>query len=179
MAVITTILRSIRDQLARVPWLRQAVPQMMGPWVDTVNPLAGWLGTIVEMSGAGFSSVLDNNVVQVGGASALVLEGSGSRLLVLAGPATTSGPVTVTVSGTTVTGSELFTVLPYPALDDLSSDGSPVIIDGPVAGDATYGDAEPAGPGRVRRTDRSPSRGWRCGSATLRRGGSQWLALSC
>lgn len=134
MAVITTILRSIRDQLARVPWLRQAVPQMMGPWVDTVNPLAGWLGTIVEISGAGFSSVLDNNVVQVGGASALVLEGSASRLLVLAGPATTSGPVTVTVSGTTVTGSEPFTVLPYPALDDLLSDGSPVFIDGPLQG---------------------------------------------
>ena len=92
MAVITTILRSIRDQLARVPWLRQAVAQMVGPWVDTVNPLAGWPGTIVEISGAGFSSVLDNNVVQVGGASALVLEGSASRLLVLAGPATRSGP---------------------------------------------------------------------------------------
>ena len=134
MDVITTILRSIRDQLARVPWLRQAVPQMVGPWVDTVNPLAGWPGTIIEISGAGFSSVLDNNVVQVGGASALVLEGSASRLLVLAGPATTSGPVTVTVSGTTVTGSEPFTVLPYPAPDDLSSDGSPVFIDGPLQG---------------------------------------------
>jgi hypothetical protein len=139
MDVITTILRSIRDQLARVPWLRQAVPQMVGPWVDTVNPLAGWPGTIIEISGAGFSSVLDNNVVQVGGASALVLEGSASRLLVLAGRATTSGPVTVTVSGRTVTGSEPFTVLPYPAPDDLSSDGSPVFIDGPLQGRRVQG----------------------------------------
>jgi IPT/TIG domain len=71
-----------------------------------VNPLTGWPGTIIEISGAGFSLVLDNNVVQVGGASPLVLEASASRLLVLADRATTPGPVTVTVSGAIVTGPE-------------------------------------------------------------------------
>ena len=134
MNVSATVIRLVRDLMAQVPWLRQVFPWLVGPWVGTVSPVEGWPGSILEITGAGFSSVRDDNVVQVGGDQALVLEASASRLLVLAGRATASGPIGVTVAGTTVTGPTPFTVLPYPAVDDLAADGPPVFIDGPVHG---------------------------------------------
>ena len=90
MNVSATVIRLVRDLMAQVPWLRQVFPWLVGPWVGTVSPVEGWPGSILEITGAGFSSVRDDNVVQVGGDQALVLEASASRLLVLAGRATAS-----------------------------------------------------------------------------------------
>jgi hypothetical protein len=122
---ISNLLRQIEGWLNLLP---------LGPGVSGFTPTEGWPGTIMQISGHGFSANRDDNLVRIGGSSALVIEAEPNRLLVLAGESTLSGPVSVTVGGSTATAVQLFKVLPYPTTANVLEDGPPVFFHGPLHG---------------------------------------------
>lgn len=123
----------------RIPtdWLRR-IPVVPGPRIDDVTPAAGPPGTVVEVLGQRFAARAQDNEVQVGGEKALVLEASPSRLMVLTGPGTTTGPIAVRVAGRTATGPH-----PFTRKGALPGEGEPIIFAGrgtrPSAGAPTSG----------------------------------------
>lgn len=101
--------------------------------VDDVVPRDGWPGSFVAIAGRGFSPQRDANQVTVAGTAALLVEASDTRLLVVMGEGTESGPVTVEVAGDSADGGT-FEVLPYPDPADLSAPGAPSFFHGPQHG---------------------------------------------
>ncbi len=131
-------------------WLR-------GPSIVDFQPRKGRAGDVVTITGNRFDPDRPDNAVSVGGASAIVLEASSTRLKVLTAATTVDGPVSVLVGGRTATGPEDFGVLGYPGEDE---DGPPIAFSG--AGTAQSGDVAPTGTGKilvvlVKPNDRSPS----------------------
>jgi hypothetical protein len=102
--------------------------------IFSFSPESGWPGTIIEISGGGFSENRDDNYVKVGGETALVIDASADRLKVLASEFTRSGPVSVTVGSSLVETSTEFKVLPEPSPDSLPQTGAPRFFHGPQDG---------------------------------------------
>ena len=96
-----------------------------GPAITDADPSAGPPGTVVTLTGARFQARAQDNEVQVGGDRALVLESSPTRLVVLTGPDTRTGPIAVKVGGRTAVAPGPFTVT-SPA----RGEGPPVVFEG-------------------------------------------------
>jgi hypothetical protein len=112
------------------PW-KPVVPV---PAITSVTPSGGWPGTILTIEGIHFGEARDDNVVNIGGARALVITASATRLLVLAGEDTVSGKVEVATSKGTGVSAMPFIVLPVPDSRDATLGGPPVFFHGPQPG---------------------------------------------
>ncbi|MEO5880900.1 MAG: IPT/TIG domain-containing protein [Caldimonas sp.] len=111
-----------------------------GPTIAEFSPDGGWPGSIVTISGSGYSEARDDHVVMIGGARALVFRATPTQLIVVAGEATVSGPIHITVAGLgAVTSTHSFTILPVPDLRDLGVGGPPVFFHGPQPGTPKLG----------------------------------------
>lgn len=129
--------------LKRLPEL---LPHALGPRIDYFAPIQGYPGTMVEVYGQNFSPAKTQNAVMVGGAQALVLEASPTRLLVIAGLTTQTGPVKVEISTRTAAGPVDFTVL-APSLVT-AGDGPPIFYEGryrPLPGSGPAAGVNPQG----------------------------------
>ncbi len=120
---------------------RPIVTATTNPRIDSFAPGDGWPGTVLTIRGARFAPERDGNIVTIGGDRALVLAASTTELRVLAGEATGSGPVKVSTTGGDSTGAS-FTVLPWPAPNDVASPGAPVFFHGPQHGTPALGIAD-------------------------------------
>ncbi|HAB14837.1 MAG TPA: IPT/TIG domain-containing protein [Verrucomicrobiota bacterium] len=129
--MLRSLLLAIVSAVSR--FLSLILKALLGLRVDGFDPTSGWPGTIFTIKGRGFSTSRDGNVVFVGGARALILEAEESRLLVLAGETTVTGPVRVEV-GADVATSGTFTVLPTPDPTDVTRAGPPRFFHGPQQG---------------------------------------------
>lgn len=78
----------------RIPTLPTPPPALR---IDDVSPALGLGGTVATIAGSGFSSVHDDNDVQVGGAPALVMTASPTELRVMVAPDVQDGPIAVRV----------------------------------------------------------------------------------
>ncbi|MFN8631256.1 MAG: IPT/TIG domain-containing protein [Chloroflexota bacterium] len=138
----------VRSPAALHDWLTHHLPELVGPVVSSISPGSGPRGTVLAIEGANFSTDRLANDVTVGGTSAFVLQAEASRLLVLVGPDTDSGPVEVTIGGRTASSAVPFTVTGYAAPGDDTTDGPPVVTTG-VADAPGAGDVNPIGQIRV------------------------------
>jgi hypothetical protein len=97
-------------------------------------PREGWPGSLLEIIGTDFAPERDDNVVDIAGVPAVVVDAAPQRLQVLVGPGTGAGPVSVTVAGQTVAGPTDFAVAGPADAGDLTQDGQPIFFDGPQRG---------------------------------------------
>jgi M6 family metalloprotease-like protein len=121
-----------------------------GPRIIEFAPLAGYAGTMMVIVGSGFSADRFANHVEVGGAAALVVNTSPTKLLVIThNTLTMSGPVKVTVGSDTATGPVDFKELPWPAPGS-GEDGPPLSFAGAGAGGSpSAGTVPPTGTARI------------------------------
>jgi len=117
-------------------FIDRVVTWLHGLRVVGVDPVVGWPGTIVTITGHGFSSNRDDNIVSIGSTRAVVLEASADRVVVFAGEATVGGAIRVDVGSDSATGST-FTVLPSPDPTNIAVAGPPRFFHGPQHGTPT------------------------------------------
>src|SRR4051794_31022669 len=122
--------------------IRLFFPALTAPLVISFTPGDGWPGTRLTIRGLRFSPTRDDNVVSIGGVRALVLTASTTELGVLAGEATTTGPIRVSTPAGDDTSAAPFTVLPWPTPDDVASPGAPLFFHGPQHGTPALGVAD-------------------------------------
>lgn len=79
--------------------------------ISSFSPTSGTVGTTVTISGEGFSSIPEENIVSFEGTSATVISSTSSSLTLTVPNGAESGPVTVSVNGNSDTGTSIFTVL--------------------------------------------------------------------
>jgi hypothetical protein len=128
---LTALLRGLREFLRVLGRASQPGGTLS---ISVIRPAAGWPGSLVTLDGAGFADSLDDNHVEIGGDTALIVRVSPMRLTVLVGEAATSGAIRVTTGGITVTAAQPFQVRPWPELRDSASSGPPVFFHGPQRG---------------------------------------------
>jgi hypothetical protein len=87
-----------------------AIPGYAQPVITSFTPTAGPAGTIVTISGSGFSDNLKRNVVYFGAVKAPLLTASSSALTVKVPTGATYKPITVTTIGGTAYSNAPFTV---------------------------------------------------------------------
>jgi protocatechuate 3,4-dioxygenase beta subunit len=78
--------------------------------VTSFSPGSGAEGVSVTITGTSFSTTLANNVVSINGVSATVTSATATQLVVTVPANATSGVISVTVNGITVTSASSFTV---------------------------------------------------------------------
>ncbi|MGY2093449.1 IPT/TIG domain-containing protein [Nocardia gipuzkoensis] len=132
----------LRDFLERYPF-------DPGPTIVDFQPWRGYAGTIMVIVGNGFAEERRENNVTVGGESALVVEASTKRLVVITSTKTRAGSVGVTVDGEVVTAPRDFEVLPWPKPTS-GDDGPPYSYAGVSAGSVpSAGTIPPTGTARI------------------------------
>lgn len=183
-------------------WLQALLAWLLGVSITEFSPRRGWPGTIVTITGYGFSASRDDNDVRVGAERAIVIDAAPNALTVLLDEATATGTLSVTVGSKSCSSAQPFQVLPQPAFDDVISVGAPRFFHGPQSGTpktniqnqpvlvllAFANDQNPDDPGKPRETLRNEliancgeaSRWWR--EASFNRTSwamtfSGWLAL--
>jgi hypothetical protein len=127
---ISTLGDLVRSPVGLRDWLDLHLPELVGPSISSFSPASGPRGTVVTIEGNTFSANRLDNAVTVGGADAFVLSASQTRLQVLTGPNTDTGPVEVTIGGRTATSGGPFTVTGFPAPGDDIENGPPVVTIG-------------------------------------------------
>ena len=139
----------LRSLLLRVSaWLRLIAtwgvvtgpPLPVGPSVHSFSPEGGWPGSIVRISGSGFTDARDDHDVTIGGVRALVITATPTELVVMAGESTSTGPIHITVTPTgSATSPRNFEVRPSPDVRDLGLGGPPAFFHGPQPGTPRLG----------------------------------------
>jgi hypothetical protein len=79
--------------------------------VSAISPVSGIVYTAVTISGSNFSTVTADNVVTINGRAAFVNSATPTQLVVTVLPGTTTGTVTVSAGGSSVTAPAAFNVL--------------------------------------------------------------------
>jgi len=140
------------DRLRR--WLEGLQPRPSGLKVADAQPANAYPGSALVVAGSGFDTTRANNVVEVGGKPALVVEADEHRLLVLTDMTCGSGPITVTTGGSTAIAPDDFVARPWP-LPGSKDDAPPYSFDGhgpsgePMSGDGSAGTIPPTGTAKV------------------------------
>jgi YD repeat-containing protein len=80
--------------------------------------------TTVTIQGQGFSSTASANTVLFNGVAAIVLSATATRLIVVVPQGATTGAISVTVAGTTVSSSSSFAVVPTPVITSIAPKGA-------------------------------------------------------
>ncbi len=77
---------------------------------SAINPTSGSIhgGTIVTISGSGFSYISERNIVSLGGVSCQIIESSSSTIICISGPGSSNVVVTGTVNGFPVSTSLMY-----------------------------------------------------------------------
>lgn len=78
--------------------------------ISAINPSSGAVGTVVTISGAKFDAVAANNTVKFNGVTAVVASSTSSTIKTTVPAGATTGKVSVTAGGQTVTSAASFTV---------------------------------------------------------------------
>lgn len=125
-------------------WLDANIPALVGPRVDSFDPVGGQRGTILTVHGARFAPARLDNEVTIGGTPAPVLAASPTELKVLVTKDVDTGRVKVKVGTHTASSAFDFVIKGYPGEKD---DGPPVFAMG--AGEGAPGDVNPIGTIRV------------------------------
>ena len=81
------------------------------PTISSFTPASGTIGDFVTITGTNFSSNQPDNIVTFNGVRAEVLMSTSTTLLVIPKNGTTSGSISVTVAGNSVTSAASFTVI--------------------------------------------------------------------
>ena len=76
--------------------------------ISEFTPQIGKSGTVVKITGSGFSTTLASNVVKFNGVTATVTAATATQLTVTAPATGSTGPISVTVGANTVTSRESF-----------------------------------------------------------------------
>ncbi len=84
--------------------------------IFSFSPQQGGPLSTVTIQGQGFSTTAVNNVVRFNGVAASVISVATNSLLVTVPAGANSGPISVTVAGTTVSSSTNFTAIPLPVI---------------------------------------------------------------
>lgn len=139
-------------------WLDLHIPTLIGPRIDSFDPMTGQRGTILTIHGARFAANRSDNEVTIGGVTAPVLAANSTELKVLITKDVDAGRVKVKVGAHTASSAFDYLVKGYPGSD--KEDGPPVFAIG--AGDGAAGDVNPIGTIRVlvvvcQAADRVPS----------------------
>ncbi|WP_386066034.1 IPT/TIG domain-containing protein [Tahibacter sp. UC22_41] len=100
--------------------------------VDRVAPAYGRSGDSFTVVGAGFSTTPSANQVKINGVTATVSEAAPDYLKATVPGGATSGPLTVTVSGTTVTAAQGFVVLPTTMTSPDVTTSTEIVVDAPA-----------------------------------------------
>lgn len=105
-------------------------PVIMSAW-----PVSGSGNTIVKIHGENFSTDRAANLVQFNGQQAVVLEATASEMQVVSPAAGTTGPITLTVNNTEVTGPVYTYTKPAAEymVTTVAGDGEAGLVDGPAA----------------------------------------------
>ncbi len=96
---------------------RSTLASPSAPAFFNLTPQQGGVGTMVTIEGQGFSPTPSGNTVRFNGVQALLLSATSTTLVVVVPVGATTGPITVTVGGTTLTSSTNFTVIPLAPQD--------------------------------------------------------------
>lgn len=104
------------------------------PTITSFSPPSGAAGTSVTIVGTNFSTTVANDGVKFNGTTATVTSATATQLVATVPSAATTGPITVTVSGSTATSGTAFTVTVPPTISGFSPGsgivGSSVTITG-------------------------------------------------
>jgi len=90
----------------KLDWIK--IPDTVVPVVFNISPTSGPPGTTVAITGTNFSTGLSGNSVTINGTAAEVIEASSTKIVVIT-PATTTGPVVVTVNNKQAANKPVFT----------------------------------------------------------------------
>jgi len=89
------------------------------------SPLTGRIGTIVTITGVGFSTSPTSNLVSFNGTAATVTSATAMQIVAVVPPGTTTGPIVVQSNGSLATSSSNFTVLSPVVSEVLPASGTP------------------------------------------------------
>jgi YD repeat-containing protein len=106
---------------------RTTVPANNGLAILSFSPQLGSVGQTVIIQGQGFNTTASANTVQFNNTTATVSSATASAITVTVPPGATTGPVSVTVSGTTAASDTNFTVI-SPALITIAVNPTSPII---------------------------------------------------
>ncbi|SEW53913.1 IPT/TIG domain-containing protein [Chitinophaga arvensicola] len=83
--------------------------------ISAMKPVKGGAGTSVTISGEGFNTTMEGNLITFNGKQATVVSAAAGKLVVNAPEGVTTGPVVVSVNGQKTIG-QIFTVVPKPVI---------------------------------------------------------------
>jgi len=109
---------------------------MSPPSITTFTPASGPTGTVVTISGHGFSPVPEQNIVYFGGMRATVTSATADTITAAVPAGATFEPITVTVAGLSSASASPFHVTFQPGTLDASAFTGPFVLntgDGPTA----------------------------------------------
>jgi YD repeat-containing protein len=109
------------DAVGNILQISQSTISLTNLSIINVSPQLTVTGGTVTIRGQGFSTTLSANQVLINGVQATVISATGTTLVVLLPTNATSGTISVTVGGVTVTSSSNETVVPVPAILSLST----------------------------------------------------------
>lgn len=78
--------------------------------ITSLSPDTGQEGSLVVISGKGFSPLAEDNIVKFNGIDAVIQLNSTTEIAAIVPPGAATGPVTVTIGGKTTTG-PVFTII--------------------------------------------------------------------
>src|ERR1039458_1326296 len=99
---------------------RGAAPAAGTLAILSFTPQLGPAGAMVTIQGQGFSVTPSSNTVKFNGVAATVVSATTSTLVVTVPPTATTGPISVTLAGTTATSIGNFTFIPVPSVLSVS-----------------------------------------------------------
>ena len=108
------------------------------PRISSFSPSSGPIGTIITITGTGFSSNINNNVVYIGAVRGVVSAASATSITVTVSPGSSYEPITITTAGLTAYSKNPFNVT-FSGGGNISSNSLSTRIDinggtnGPVA----------------------------------------------
>ncbi len=115
-----TVIEYIYDPVGNILQIRRSSVAPGTLAIFNFTPQSGGPTQTVTIQGQAFDPTPANDIVQFNGTQAPVLSASPTTLIVTVPVAATTGPISVTVAGQTVTSAINFTVLPIPVIFSLS-----------------------------------------------------------
>jgi IPT/TIG domain len=93
---------------------------LASPVIADFTPSGGAVGAAVAIIGTNFSPMFSNNVIMFNGASAMVTASTSTSIITTVPAGATTGKISLTLNGITVTSPSDFTVLPTPTITGFS-----------------------------------------------------------
>jgi YD repeat-containing protein len=114
------VIQYVYDPVGNILQINRATVQPGVLTLFNISPQSVPTGGILTIQGQGFSTTTSANIVLINGIAATVVSATANNLQVLVPANATTGTVSVTVGGTTVTSTTPVTVIPLPVITSLS-----------------------------------------------------------